>query len=162
MISRADNPKCERPGRGFTLIEILVVIVVLGVLLSLGVSAGFKVLQEAKRKETVTIQQTILDAIQAYRHSDPDEALPYKLNAQNTMGMTELYDLLTANATAMETLRNLPDGAIDAAGHALRDSYGTAMRYERDSGFGGTPQLISAGPDTNFGTTADNIYSKEQ
>ena len=131
------------------------VIVVLGVLLALGVSAGLKALRDAERKETLTIQQMILAAVEAYRDSDADGALPDAAN------MNGLYILLTDNAAAMDTLRNLPDGAIDRTNGTFCDSYGKEMRYQPDKGFGGTPQIESAGPDAKFPEDEDNIFSNE-
>ncbi len=50
-------------------------------------------------------------------------------------------------------LLELPEGAMDPGG--FMDAYGNYMTYDMDGGLGGTPVVISAGPDTTFNTEDD-------
>ena len=53
----------------------------------------------------------------------------------------------------------------------IADAYGRSMIYQKDRGFGGSPRIVSAGPDGKFGDepgltnrdryTSDNIYSDQ-
>lgn len=148
-----------RRGRAFTMIEILVVILILGILATLGATYAVSLIRQAGREATIGYQRVILQAIEAYREQEGDFPL------DDGLPDDRLYHKLITCRQAKDILRKLPDDVMthDAGGNFVSfvDNYGTAMTYERYGGRGGTPMLVSAGADRSMGTE-DDIRSDEQ
>lgn len=124
--------------RGFTLVEILVVILILGILVSLVVGVGRYVMQDADRRKTSSIQSILIHAVNVYR--EQKGAYPTQLadaditaNPRPTdpsfygsrfagstadamwaaaLRMTNLLDQLAADPKAVAILQKLPPEAI--------------------------------------------------
>lgn len=144
-----------RRRRGFTLVEILTVVFIVGILVALVVGVSGLIRNQAAEEETRTTQKLVLQAIKAYRGDTG--SWPAGPSPQNLL--TQLQD----SHAAVENLRNLPPDALPADGDAVLDAYGNAMNYQPSGALGsGGPVLISAGPDGDFGTSEDNIRSDEQ
>lgn len=83
--------------RGFTLIELIVVVIILGVLASVGVSTMRGLVMKAKKTEAVTVIQTLMKAEKLYylergRYvtftSGPSTYIPqYKINLFASLGL---------------------------------------------------------------------------
>ena len=128
---------------GFTLIELLVVLFIVGILVALAVNVGGRVINEANRKETITIQKIAMRAVEKYKEEDGNDP-------------GDLDDLF--NYPAVEKiLMNLPKDALKDG--KVFDAYDREMKYDPNGGMGGVPVWISDGPDT--GTTEDDIRSDE-
>lgn len=130
---------------GFTLIELLVVLFIVGILVALAVNVGSRVINEANRKETITIQKIVMRAVEKYR-DDKDE---YPGDPS----------VLFTHAPAAKILMNLPKGALQNG--EIYDAYDRKMRYEPTGGMGGVPVWISDGQDGDPNTDEDNIRSDE-
>ncbi|RPI64299.1 MAG: type II secretion system protein [Planctomycetaceae bacterium] len=150
--------------KAFTLIEMLVVIGILMVLAALIVGVSRYVMEESANKKTVAIQAVIMSATKAYH--DKNKAYPDSNDAPptdpNSGDIKKLYDALnpsTPDAKIVDKLKLLPKEAIDSASHTFKDSWDKDMRYYKTGGLGGGPVIISAGPDGDFTTEADNIRS---
>ncbi len=86
---------------------------------------------------------------------DPD----LSTDATNTTFKNRLAGrMVKINKSSAAILLELPEDAMDVAG--FKDAYGNYMRYEETGGLGGTPVIISPGPDSRFadvtGVAADD------
>ncbi len=153
------------PRRGFTLIEMLAVLFIMGILVALVVGVSRYVLESASRKETAASQVIVLEAVRAY-YDDTGEYPPDSVDDPVTTDINEdgvdLLNLLKANSAATEKLRNLPAAALSGGDPAVKDAFGRQMRYLKAGGRGGKPVVISAGADGDFDKTGDNIRSDER
>ncbi len=152
--SRTGKSESPRRTRGFTIIEILVVITILAVLLSIGAGFAIKQYRLAINKETHGFQQTILAAIDQYK-----EATGEDLTATT---MAELFAELSSNALSRKILQNLPDKAIDSTNGTFLDSFGTPMRFNPTGGFGGASALIISNGSDLQEDTDDDIRSNQE
>ncbi len=140
----------DRPSRrGFTLIELLVVMFIMAVIVALIVGVGRYVTDSAAKKETQATQAIVMRAIEAYREEDPNSAAP---QANDT---SELVAKLRDSDKASAILNELSGEVLGGENNAIHDGFGEEMKYDRDGGFGGTPVLISPGPDRRFGSEGD-------
>jgi prepilin-type N-terminal cleavage/methylation domain-containing protein len=160
-------------GRGFTLVELLLVMFILSVILALVVGVSWYVIEEGRKKETIVRQKNLLAAIDAFRkvtghvpgegglstesiYFDPDNSVTYKYNASEIMA--RLINVLTTGSSS-NTNPDITSSIYkatspflgQASGTMITDAYGNSMLYIRDGGVGGKPVIISAGPDGKFG-----------
>ena len=160
-------------GAGFTLIELLVVMFVLAILVALVVGVGRWVRVIGQEKQTIVTQKIVMAAIQAYYDTyevypadggngdESDDSGKELLKNLKGEGFGDEEKARVSRAT-MKVLRGLPQGALSAGGEDVKDGFGNGMRYDKDSGLGGRPVVISAGPDGKFDVQADNIRSDQQ
>ncbi|OQB86968.1 MAG: hypothetical protein BWX88_00833 [Planctomycetes bacterium ADurb.Bin126] len=153
-----DKPKSSR--QGFTLVEMLTVLLILAIILALVVGISKHLMEEAARKQTEATQSVLMNAI--VRYKELTRTLPPENN---------LYPLCAANAPqeVRDLVSRLPkeqftwDNAAQTA--TAKDGWGQAMTYKATGGRGGVPVLLSAGPDRKINATAthaenlDNIRS---
>lgn len=177
-----------RNKKAFTLIELLVVIFILAILVSLVVGVSAYIRNEAARKETEATQTILADAIRTYRDMTgviPGSEKPGYIVAtsgletgENDEGSGETLILyLTGDAglitdstlrakiqdKVVAKLRNLSQEAYNSdTGGEVRDGWDTPLRYDSNSGLGGTFVIISCGPDRETGTTADTEEPEEE
>ena len=176
-IDRADVTRRH----AFTLVELLVAMFIIAILIAMVVGVTKYVYDEASRKQTQTTQNLLMVAIAAYYdltgenpHDqddvtpgtvDPDKFLLQTLRGDpNTVSLTDPDDanrfIARIQKAVRPTLMDLSADALDLDNDVIRDGFGNAMRYERDGGLGGSPVVISAGPDGIFGNE-DDIRSGE-
>lgn len=150
--------------KGFTLVEMLMVVVILGVLLAIIVGVTATVQKKGNIEQTKTNMRAILAALGAYYDiyrdypvdSNPSYPLAYMLAGAGCPGKCK--DKL---ATGM------PFDAIyyisgSTPSWSFLDGFGRAMTYAKSSAKGGGPLLTSPGPDGDPNTAADNIYSDDR
>jgi type II secretory pathway pseudopilin PulG len=157
----------------------LLVIVLIAILVTIIVGVAKKVSGTRSSERTHLAMTQILDAIEAYSMNDPNHAPPEdsariaptpKLpgwSLQDWQAFNRgfgLYQDLGRNAVSAG---KLPTGDGSTAGFvilwpvqltrydALADGFRKFMDYRDSGGVGGTPLLISAGPDGKFGTQDD-------
>ena len=148
--------------KGFTLMEILIVIVILGVLVSLSVSIGSYLIDESGRKKTQAIQLCVLEAIDAFRDDTgeyPDGIDPNDdPNSYDYLDTIAFIQELKLNPMAREKLKSLPEDAFpydDPSDPNHRDLLADGFKcpqqmydkwfmvYNKSAGLGGRPVLIS-------------------
>jgi hypothetical protein len=148
-IMRVPNPRRALGivgGIGLT-VELLVALVGVALLL-VRVPASRGIMRRAAREQTVTTQRVVMQAILRYR--DAGQSYP-----GSSSDGSSLMSALRSVSESREVLRHLPAEAWAGPGKALRDGFGEPMTYQSAGGLGGTPVLISKGPDRELGTPDD-------
>ncbi len=135
-----DKPKSVRPG--FTLVEMLTVLLILAIILALVVGISKHLMEEAARKQTEATQSVLMSAVLRYkeltRSLPPNDNL-YPLCALSTP--QEVRDLVSRLPKEQFTWDNTAQTAT------AKDGWGQAMIYRPTGGRGGGPVIISKGPD---------------
>lgn len=169
----------RRGRRAFTLVELLVAMFIIAILITLVVQVARYVYEEASRKETQSIQNLTMRAVEAFHEltgeyppDDPNDfpagtvttetILLYHLKGDHlrTSPQEELDLKARIKKATGPVLLELPSDVIKAGGNTIRDGFGNPMQYYRTEGLGNRPVLISAGPDGQFGNE-DDIRSDE-
>jgi prepilin-type N-terminal cleavage/methylation domain-containing protein len=162
------------PRRAFTLSELLVAILIISVLLAIGVGVGMKVMGAGDVGKTKSIMSIYMNAVERYREdsantwpptgSVTDSNDPTVLRANNRY----MSNALVSNDKYQKMLTDLPSDAIenvadpaDPIEYYLYDSYGNQMLFKPSGGLGGTPVLISIGPDATYNTDDDIRSDKD-
>lgn len=135
--------------RGFTLVEILVVIVIITILAAAMMGIGKGIMEKAKRNTTETTLQVLNSALQEYY--DQRKFYP-------TCDPGQLYQELDSLPSCREILERLPDKAT-GLNQRLLDGWETPLDYVNPND-GNFPSVISAGSDGDF-KTADDIFSAD-
>jgi prepilin-type N-terminal cleavage/methylation domain-containing protein len=167
-----------RPGfAGFTLIELMVVIFIIGIMVALVVGVGKYVFDEAARKETratLALVQAAVDDFREITGDYPADSEPASTCDDNSAALlvwwfqcngvaqaATIPPLTDAQARQVQAkcrddcLLKLPGDALDATGQTIQDAWGTSLTYDADGGFGGKAVVISAGPDVTSDTDDD-------
>ena len=165
---------------GFTMVELLVVLMVLSILVALVVGIGNNLIDGEHRTQTRAWQKLIMEAVG--RYVQINDAVPPVMNAvwENTPAdgfannemwrCRTLYTYLAREAACFDIIKNLPASAFgtgipitygggsgaqfpgdDGWGGEFYDSYGKVMDWYPSGGTANTPVLISAGADTKYG-----------
>jgi len=154
----------SRHHRGFTLVEILVVIGVIAVLASMVVAITLRVENQSKEQTVANVFAVLKGALREYyEFSDKFPAQPERNSANATAHMELLVAALEQVPASREMLKGISGelvknnkGQPDVS--KIYDPWGTIIDYvcTPDDQF---PELISAGRDKQFGT-ADDISSR--
>ena len=144
-------------GRGFTMVEMLAVLIILTILVAMAVNVGQHVIHKSKREKTAMAQKVVLEAIQSYH----DTMASYPASSNDCRS---LMAALSSDKNANDYLHGLPKDVYAGLNSNLLDLYGRAMWYRKSGGMGGVPVLISAGKDGMFGRDderSDNSTDEE-
>jgi len=154
MFAHRDNLTGPRTpaARGFTLIEMVVVMAILAILLLIIVTVGTSVKAYGKQKQTRTDVEVIHSAIMAY--NEIAQQFP-----------VQLADLMRYEKTDKMLRGHFPGKQFvtDATGTIIidiHDIYGRPFIYLSNGGAGGTPVVVSAGEDV--GDNLDDIRSDDR
>ena len=143
---------------GFTLTEMMAVMLIMTVLVLLVVGVSRYIQVKAARSETEAYQAIIKRSLQAY-YEDQKAYPESSYEADDADKGKQLFLDLKGNPAAERELRALPVSALN--GNRFRDGFKNPMGYLKEDGIGGTPVIISAGPDKDFTTQKDNIRSDQ-
>ena len=140
-------------GEGFTIVEMMIVLVILAILLGMVVGISRYAMAQAARSQTLATQAVAMQAVS--RYYDARGCYP-----PDSPDCVALMNALRAEPAARGVLTDLSNEAYPSQGAALRDGFGEPMQYRTAGGLGGTPVLISKGADRQFDTD-DDIRSDE-
>jgi prepilin-type N-terminal cleavage/methylation domain-containing protein len=133
---------------GFTLVELLAVMLILGILMTLVIGVTWLIFRDTKIVETKTNMKIIMTAIMEYR----------KANGSFPTGQSTLVSDLKSVAESKSQIAKLGKETWDPADTtSFRDSWGNAIVYSPIGGLGGGPKLTSPGPDGDINTEEDNV-----
>ncbi len=149
MPTRPTNTLDRRRG-GFTLVELLAVIFIIGILVSLTVAVGFWLTRQVPEEATRANQKIVMAAVNSYY--EVHEAYPTD---------SKWMEQLQLEPNAREKIQQLPEDAWVPGTQNVKDGWGKSMRYRRNEGLGNRPVVISAGPDGEF-SNADDIRSDRE
>ena len=168
--------------RGMTLIELLVVTIIIGLLMSLGLSVGSSLLTRADRRHTISTMAVVMGAIDAYYEqcgAYPPQENAAKRDGDGNIVMsgekvvmldpapdppgTDDYSdflllMLKTCPASLKALSDLDQQAMNEGAecdYAFIDGFNLPIRYNAIGGFGGTPKLSSAGPDGKYDNDDD-------
>jgi len=154
----------KRVRRGFTLVELMLVMFILSVLVSLVVGVSWYVIEQSRKTETLDTQRRLMAVVDAYRkvtnklpyyrtpgdrdynpngtsyQKDPDEHMKRLMEV-----LEGKYNTTVANDSTIKAMLG------ETANSMTSDAYGKSMIFLSDKGVGGNPVIISAGPDGVFG-----------
>jgi prepilin-type N-terminal cleavage/methylation domain-containing protein len=165
--------------RGMTLMELLVVTIILGLLMALGLGIGSTLLTKADRQKTIGTMAIVMGAIDTY-YEQCGAYPPQRNAARNdsdgnivmvdgkivwndpppaAYGATQ-YDysdflllMLKSCPASQKALSALDQQAMEEgaySGSSFIDGFNLPILYNATGGFGGTPKLLSAGPDGKY------------
>jgi len=157
-------------GRGFTLIEMIIVVMIIAILVTIVVGVSKLVTGRAASDKTRMYMQTIMLAIDAYRESTgsypaeetniPEKPDDWHWASRDWSAFCrnkKLYQQLIAVPAAKKRLSALPNDAVRNiyGENVFIDAFEMMMEYFINKGIGETPLLVSAGADRTFGTEDD-------
>jgi len=142
-----EPPARRRDRRGFTIIELLVVVSIIAIIISLIVSAGTNMQAIGMEEETRGHLEVISRAVEEYR--EQTGAYPRGSGAS-------LMRKLLAEPACEELLRGLPERMLEG-----RDAFDKTISFSATGGKGGTAAVRSGGRDGRMGT-ADDLSSADQ
>jgi prepilin-type N-terminal cleavage/methylation domain-containing protein len=144
-------------GRGFTLVELIVALLIIALMLMLVSGVGRNVLEASRSDATRNIQTVIMDAVKVYYRAEKD----YPPGDGGPDSSETLLAALRAVDPSRPILRMLPADAVQTGpmgDELLYDGFGRAIRYDRSGGLAGRrPLLTSPGPEND--DTTDDIIS---
>jgi prepilin-type N-terminal cleavage/methylation domain-containing protein len=160
MTTRGHNPT------GFTLVEMLAVILVIGILVAVVVGVAGNVIARASEDQTRENMATIMNAIDAYFEEKGE--YPSERGSTVEQVNANLFNDLNNCEKSKKRLGGLSRTAVRVtAGRHFQDGFDKVLKYHSTGGAGGRPYLESAGRDGSFGdpkntndpALADNIRS---
>lgn len=155
--------------RGFTLVELMVVVLIISIIAGLAVSIGAAMLTKGKEDKTRALLRLVGQAIAVYYEATgaypgyPTD-MPYPPPKNSTMDYDKekvflpthylLTDLQSVPA-ARSKLVNLPEGSMildsaDPTKGYLHDAYEAEVLYSPEGGNNNAPVLFSGGPDRTY------------
>ena len=145
----------------FTLVEMLVVVSILVILISLVLSVANTVRNIGQEQLARADMSKLMAQVRSY-HDLTGKYPPQAGSDPDTNCTALMKSLMTVNSIAAEINERFPGKIIgDANSRMLTDAFGKPFNYLSNGGPGGTPVLISAGPDRQW-NTPDDIRSDER
>lgn len=183
----ARKRRLSRGSSGFSLIEILVVVSLIGFLLAIGVAVALQVTREARRDQTRQMMEGLLAANDEYKavrqgtsisHTGPTSGL-----SSTQQFVAACLEIKTCEEIMMAALNSSTSAALERTytNGTVFDRWGTEIEYRQSNDGSGSgpantggesidnddlplsrdPFFASAGPDTEWGTN-DDITTLQQ
>ena len=178
--------RSSRRRRGFSLIEILVVLSIIALLLSIGVVVALRMTTEARREQTRAMMEGLLSANDEYKAVRQGASISH--TADGSLSSTENFveaclEIKTCEEIMMVALNSSTSQGLERIykNGSIFDRWGTELEYRQSNDQTGTgpanqngdtvdndklprsrdPFFASAGPDKAWGTD-DDITTTEQ
>ncbi|MHC4676903.1 MAG: type II secretion system protein [Planctomycetota bacterium] len=153
-----------RSEAGVTLVEMLIVLAIITLLASLVIGMATHIDNQSKGKGLQNTFAVLESALEEYRENRG--WFPYGGYPDPHVNSERFYAVLNSEAGSRKILEKISDSLIADKGGTpdmleLYDPWGTPLDYRYDANTDTYPELISAGPDKNFGTP-DDITSKRK
>jgi len=166
--------RTEYARAGFTLVELLAVILIIGILVAIVINVSNRAMRKAAEQRTKTTMRVIMSALEIYR--EEFGVYPsFKVGNDYRAGNAKLYSLFwgggswgseerhkLAKKRARERLRTLPSDAVSDQGgnRYFVDGFQNVLWYHAKGGAGpGGAYLESPGADNSFEEEEDNLRS---
>ena len=152
-----------RYNNGFTLVEMVIVVAVIGLLTTMVIGVGGALHRQAQRRGAKSVLLQVEGAIDAYyefKGSYPGPVVSTNAGANCEILYREL-ELVPGSRKILGLINDvlIRDDYNGAAGlFEIYDPWGEVLNYQYEAGTS-YPVLISAGPDEKFGTD-DDIRNK--
>ncbi len=159
----------SRSRQGFTLVELMLVMFILSVLVALVVGVSSIVMEQTRKTETLDKQQRLMTIVEKYRKVtnhlpyisspgdidyDPYSNDSYQIEPEKHM--ERLYKVLRGQYPSDNQVKAAIEDLLDDSSISMTtDAYGKIMVFFSDKGAGGSPVIVSAGPDGVFGYERD-------
>jgi prepilin-type N-terminal cleavage/methylation domain-containing protein len=135
---------------GFTLVEILAVIFIIGILAALTAGIGYKLSQRGDVAQTQVDIQALMAAVEVFHDVTLDYPQAAGWTTNGWLGQ------LNAVPEAVDRLAQLDPALFPSPpGDTVLDRFSSPIEYARDQGAGGRPVLRSLGPDGKPDTDDD-------
>jgi len=150
MTTRTCKTRTART-RGFTLVELLAVMLILAILMTLVIGASKLLFNKIYIDETKTSMKIIMTSLSEYYESTGD----YPTQGASNQGW---IDQLVNNDRARAQITKLDKKVWSPENNKqFRDAWENPIVYKRSGGLAGAPGLISPGPDGDISTEDDNV-----
>lgn len=159
----------RRAGRGFTMIEIMIVVGIIIILAGIGIAVGLQVKRSSADQSTRATMEALRGAMGLYlkEHAEPSDGRTAWFQALQSYPSTKvLLDNMKLHYTSPQPnsgVAPVPDGVYDGYGNQIeyrRSKAATATSPAQTNGY-----FVSGGPDGNIGLVngvnygADDIFS---
>ncbi|MDP6546032.1 MAG: type II secretion system protein [Phycisphaerae bacterium] len=132
---------------GFTLVELLAVMLILAILMGLVIGASRLLFADVYAKETKNTMAVVMSAITEYHKVTGN--YPSQANWVSELKNTE---------KSRKQIEKLGENVWSATNNnEFRDAWGNKIEYSPNGGLAGAPGLTSAGPDGDISTEEDNV-----
>jgi len=148
----------RRGSRGFTLVEMLAVILVIGILVAIVVGVAGKAIATAAKSRTREGMITIMAAVEAYH--DAKKVYPAQAGGTAEARSRKLFTELKACPESAARLAHITSDVMKDG--KFYDGFEQIIDYRAAGGTANGPFLLSAGQDGDFGTQEDNIRSDKK
>ena len=148
----------RRRSRGFTLVEMLAVILIIGILVAIVVGVAGKAIATAAKARTRGGMITIMAAVEAYY--DDKKVYPAQSGGTADARSEKLFAELKACPKSAERLSHITSDVMHD--RKFYDGFEQVIDYRATGGTANGPYLLSAGQDGDFATQEDNIRSDKK
>jgi len=165
MLYSLQNRKCKgRAETGVTLIEMVIVVTIIALLATIVLGIAASIQNQGNERLTENTFALLEGALQEY-HDYTGGFPQYRVGAVLVERSETLYAELNRIPSSRKILEDIGGSLIQndpltADTPEIYDPWGTVLDYRYEQGVATFPTLISAGPDRDFFTTADNITNR--
>jgi len=167
------NKRFDARRRGFTLIEILVVVSIIGLLLSIGAAVGLKITAEARKEQTRAMMEGLLSANEEYKavrqgssisHTGPTAGLSSTeqyIKACLQIKTCEEIVISSLNSSSQDALARIYKDGGGSSNKSVYDRWGTEIEYRQSNNPSSTTPAPPANENGDTVANADLPLSRD-